>query len=82
MNVPAITKLDIMNSLNYVPNSSLKSIKAYIENIMSESHLSAPVKRSLKGIWKDKGFENISDPDEELKAARQELQHSILERKF
>jgi hypothetical protein len=37
---------------------------------------------SLKGIWKDKGFEKIIDLDAELKEARQELGSSILARKF
>lgn len=37
---------------------------------------------SLKGIWKDKGFEKIPDMDAEFKAIRQELGDSILRKNF
>jgi len=82
MNVPAIKKMDIINSLAHVPTGSLDSIKAYIDKIMAESNQSQADRRSLKGIWKDKGFEKIADLETELKAIRQELEQSTLERKF
>ena len=43
----------------------------------------APLKAiSLKGIWKNKGFENISDIESELKLVQSELSNSILKKEI
>lgn len=73
--------MEIINMLSLVPGSSLDKIKAYINTLMDEADLSEPNKLSLKGIWKDKGFEKITDLDSELKEVRQMLGNSILARK-
>lgn len=36
--------------------------------------------RDLNGIWKDAGFEKLSDLQQNIREARQELQEKILER--
>ena len=81
MNTSAIKKMEIINSLSLVPGSSLDKIKEYIDALMAESDISQPDNISLKGIWKDKGFNEITDFDAELKEIRQQLGNSILERK-
>lgn len=82
MNTPAIKKMEIINSLAYVPDSHLDQIKEYIDRVVAGVNSSRPGRRSLKGIWKDKGFEKIIDLDGELKAVRKELERSIFERKL
>ncbi|MDM8535498.1 hypothetical protein QUF70_01955 [Desulfobacterales bacterium HSG17] len=82
MNTSAIKKMEIINSLSLVPGNSLDKIKECIDALITESNISKPCKRSLKGIWKDKGFEKIADLDAELKEIRQQLGNSIFERKF
>jgi hypothetical protein len=82
MNTTAIKKVEIVNALSRVPGNSLDKIKAYIDTFVTESDKAKQRKCSLKGIWKDKGFEKITDLDAELKEVRQHLGTSILERKF
>jgi hypothetical protein len=82
MNTTAIKKIEIVNALSRVPISSLDEIKQYIDTFVAEPDKPTPRNSSLKGIWKDKGFEKIIDLDAELKEARQQLGNSILERKF
>ncbi|MEE4357340.1 MAG: hypothetical protein V2I97_12810 [Desulfococcaceae bacterium] len=82
MNTSAIKKMEIMNSLSRIRGGSLDKIKEYIDSFLTESDISKPDRGSLKGIWKDKGFERIADLDTELKNIRQEMGNSILERKF
>ena len=82
MNTTAIKKIEIVNALSRVPISSLDKIKQYIDTFVAEPKASTHCKSSLKGIWKDKGFEKIIDLDADLKEARRQLGNSILERKF
>ena len=82
MNTTAIKKIEIVNALSRVPASSLDKIKAYIETFVAAPDKPTQRNPSLKGIWKNKGFEKINDLDTELKEARQQLGSSILARKF
>ncbi|MGE0083351.1 MAG: hypothetical protein AB7S75_02920 [Desulfococcaceae bacterium] len=74
MNTFAIKKMEIINSLFLVPGDSLDRIREYIETLIAESGMAKPARRSLKGIWKNKGFEKIADLDTERKKIRQEKQ--------
>ena len=82
MNTTAIKRIEIVNALSRVPGSSLDKIKAYIDTFVAASDKSTQCNSSLKGIWKNKGFEKIIDLDAELQEARQQLGNSILARKF
>lgn len=82
MNTTAIKKIEIVNALSRVPVSSLDKIKAYIDSFVTEPDKPKQRNSSLKGIWKNKGFEKITDLDAELKKARQQLGNTILARKF
>ncbi len=82
MNTTAMKKIEIVNALSRVPGSSLEKIKAYIDTFVPESGRTKSRRCSLKGIWKNKGFEKITDLDAELQEARQQLGNSILARKF
>ncbi|MCI5218813.1 MAG: hypothetical protein D3914_06385 [Candidatus Electrothrix sp. LOE2] len=82
MNTTAIKRIEIVNALSRVPGSSLDKIKEYIDTFVAESDKPKRRNSSLKGIWKNKGFEKITDLDAELQEARQQLGSSILARKF
>lgn len=82
MNTTAMKKIEIVNALSRVPGSSLEKIKAYIDTFVTESGRTESCRCSLKGIWKDKGFEKIVDLETELKDIRQQLGNSILAREF
>ncbi len=65
-----------------IPDNKLDLVKTFIDSILTENSINPPENRSLKGIWKDAGFEKISDLEGELRAVRNELSESILNRKF
>ncbi len=77
MNLSAIKKTEIIRELSLIPDESLDRIRAYIDSVLKESDLPARNNRSLKGIWKDKGFERIADLETEVKEARKQLETSI-----
>ena len=82
MNLSAMKKTEIARVLSLVSDGSLDKIREYIETFISEPETARQTDRSLQGIWKNKGFENIADLDAELKAVRREMGNSILRRKF
>ena len=59
MNSAAIKKTEIVRELSFLPDNKLDSVRMYIEAILTESERSTKSKRSLKGIWHDKGFEKL-----------------------
>jgi hypothetical protein len=82
MNTSAINKSTIIRELSRIPDNSLEQVKTYIDSLLMELHASPLENRSLKGIWKDAGFEKISDLEGELRTVRKQLQESILKRTF
>ena len=48
--------------------------------IAIESNIPQQKNVSLKGIWRDKGFEKIVDYEKEVRQLRKELSDSILKR--
>lgn len=80
MNPSAIKKLEIENSLFRAPDRELDKIKRYIDALLADSGINPPEKRSLKGIWEDKGFEKISSLEGELESIRRQAERSILKR--
>lgn len=82
MNTSAIKRMEIANSLSHIPDHSLEKIQAFVDDIASESEKSKQFRGSLKGIWRDKGFEKITDLDEQIIEARRQLGESILNKRF
>lgn len=82
MNAAAIKKMEIMNELSLIPDSKLDEIRKFIYSMIEESGTMEMKNFSLKGIWKNKGFEKIIDLEAEIKKARMELGDAILRRKF
>ena len=73
-----------MRELSDVPIDRLQEIDTFIKFILSQGRTRAGNKkrepRTLAGIWKGKGFEKITNLDEEITKLRQELGEQILER--
>ncbi len=82
MNTFAIKKVEIMKELSHVPENKLDMVKSYIDSLLDDKHKTGKSNKSLKGIWKEKGFNNIVDLDSEIKKVRKEMADSILNRKI
>ena len=81
MNTIALKKVTIIQELARIPEPSLDTLIRYLDALLAENHAPPQQNRSLKGIWKDAGFEKIFDLEEELRTVRYELQETILTRK-
>lgn len=82
MNTSAAKKLEIVKELSNIPENKLDQVKTYIKSLLPESKATVKKNRSLKGIWKDKGFERITDLEAELEEVRRHMNESILKRKI
>lgn len=82
MNAAAVKKMEIINELALLPENKLDEIQLAIRSILESSRKTETKNISLKGIWKNKGFEKIIDLETEIKTARQNLADAILKRKF
>ena len=82
MNSLAIKKVEIMKELSYVPENKLDMVKSYIDSLIDDKHKTGRRNKSLKGIWSEKGFNNIANLDSEIKKIRKEMADSILNRKI
>lgn len=80
-----LKKYAIMRELSYVPPERLNEIDAFIKFILSQSKTRINNRKrepkTLAGIWKNKGFEKITDINEEIRNLRRELGNQILERR-
>jgi hypothetical protein len=81
MNTTAIKKVTIIQELSRLPETSLDTVKDYLDSLLMDIQVQPLKNQSLKGIWKDAGFENISDLNGELHTIRQELHDAIVKRK-
>ena len=82
MNLSAIRKMEISSLLSLIPDDKLNQVEKYVNSILSKSKIISNNNRSLKGIWKNKGFDKIIDLDAEIKEVRKQLGDSILNRKI
>lgn len=82
MNTAAIKRTELMSEIALLPEEELDSVRLLIGSLLARVKVPERSSRSLRGIWKDKGFERIEDLEAALKEARQELGAAILERKI
>ncbi len=75
-NTSALKKMEIINELLYMPENELDKIKDYISS--DNFNITRKKRYSLKGYWKDKGFENIDNLDAEIKEARKDIEKNLL----
>lgn len=74
-------RMTIQKEITLIPENRLDEVKTYIETIINaDSKKRNPV--SLKGIWKGKGFEKITDIEADISSMRESLNASILRKKI
>ena len=76
MNTINLKKLEIISNLSVVPIDKLDEISSYIKYVLFKSKTKKSNLVSIKGIWKNKGFENIN-VENELKNIRKEIQTNL-----
>ena len=82
MQQTAINRMELINKLSIIPKERLNEVKTFIDFILSQSHTDKLKPINLSGIWKDIGFEQIKNPENELKKIRKEMDNSILKKVF
>ena len=70
MNTAAITKSEIIQELSRIPEEELYAVKQYIDSILEKYPYSLLENQSLKGIWKDVGFEKLADLENDDRETR------------
>jgi len=81
MNNAQLKKIEIINDLSFVPADKLDEIKNFVEYILYTSKVKKKRPISVRGIWKNKGFENL-DIEKELKTIRSEIQSNLDRKEF
>jgi hypothetical protein len=76
MNNTQLKKIEILSNLSIVPNDKLDEISSFIKYILYTTRVKQKKPISVRGIWENKGFENI-DVEKELKNIRQEIQSNL-----
>ena len=82
MKKASIKKTEIQNVINQLPENKLDEIKEYVDYILYKLNIKSQKPKSLKGIWKNKGFEKIKNLEEELKNLRSSLSESVLKKEI
>ena len=80
MNIAAMTKGAIIRNLSFIPNTDLDNVRTYIQFLLDERKIPVPKNQSLKGMWKNVGFEKLISLGDELSRIRHQLQDAILQR--
>jgi hypothetical protein len=76
MNTTALKQIEITQQLAFLSEQQLEQINQYLKTLFTPA---IEKNKSLKGIWKNKGFEQL-DEIAELKQIRQELNQSLLQK--
>ena len=82
MQTAAVKKMELINKIAKLPEQKISEVDSFIQKILAQLELKKSEPISLKGIWKNKGFEKIADLEGELKNIRIELNDSILKKAF
>ncbi|MDZ7341621.1 MAG: hypothetical protein ONB27_09735 [candidate division KSB1 bacterium] len=82
MATAAAKKMELINKIAKLPEQKIAEVDGFIQKLLAQLEFQKPVPISLKGIWKNKGFEKIADLETEIKDIRRELDDSILKRAF
>jgi hypothetical protein len=83
-NENVLKRIEIIRQLSQVPAERLNEVESFVKFILFQGNIKKTGKpkepKTLAGIWKEKGFEKIKDPDDEIKSLRKELGNQILQR--
>ena len=82
MQSTAMRKMELMHNITKLPDQKLGEVEKFVKSIWAQLEVAPSKPISLKGIWKNKGFEKISDLESELKLVRSELSNSILKKEI
>lgn len=82
MNAVALKRTELVSELSLLPEKELDRVLALVASMLATAEKPEHTRRSLRGIWKGKGFERIGDIEATLKEARHELGTAILGRKL
>ncbi len=80
MQTAAVKKMELINKIAKLPEQKISEVDNFIQKLLAQLDLTKTEPISLKGIWKNKGFEKIIDLEAELKNIRRELGVSILKK--
>ena len=78
MNLSAIHRIKIMKLLSFIPDNKLNQLEMYINSILPESLKKDQTNISLKGIWKNKGFDKIDNLDTQINKIRKQFGSNII----
>lgn len=76
-----INKEDIVRQLYLMPSEYLKEIESYIQFVINKYDRNKDLKNepeTLAGIWKNKGFELITDINNEINEIRSSISNQVL----
>ncbi|MBM3237028.1 hypothetical protein FJZ31_12120 [Candidatus Poribacteria bacterium] len=74
--------MELIQQISQLPEQKLGEVETFLKRILSQLKVEPPKPISLKGIWKNKGLEKISDLESEIKLIRSERSDSILKKEF
>jgi hypothetical protein len=74
--------MELLNSLTKLPDQKLNEVEKFVKRILAQLKVEGLTPVSLKGVWRDKGFEKISDLETELEKIRADLGNTILQKEF
>ena len=82
MKTAAVKKMQLINKIAKLPEQKISEVDSFIQKLLAQLEFKKPEPISLKGIWKNKGFDKIADLEGELKNIRHELNDSMLKKAF
>lgn len=80
----AVTNSVILHELSHLPQGKRQEVLDFILFLRSRTVPAKPraVRKSLTGIWQNKGFEKIDDIEQAMQEARSEMYASILKKEL
>jgi len=82
MTVATIKKMELIKKIEKVPEQNIEELELLLKTVLEKLKIKKQKPVSLKGIWRNKGFEKINNLEKELKAVRKELNDAILKKDF
>jgi len=61
----AVKKMELINQIARLPEQKIVEVEYFIQQLLAQLEVKKSEPISLKGIWKNKGFEKIVDLDKE-----------------
>ncbi len=65
MQTAAVKKMELINQIARLPEQKILEVENFIQKLLAQSEVKKSEPISLKGIWKNKGFEKIIDLEKE-----------------